>query len=85
MAIEAFILGIMMFITIIVYIKRLKHIKMYWMNFVMEMIVFWLCLHMVEGVTGMYVSLGVNFLFMAFGNKILIWAGFRKKVNSNEK
>lgn len=73
------ILAGMMLVTLGVYFYRIRHIKRYWKNFILEAVVFIIVQHMMEGVTGMEVALLVNFVFIIFAKQILIITGFEKK------
>lgn len=76
---ETIFLASMMIVTICIYLYRLKHIKKYWRNFLLEMFVFAVVTHMMEGVTGMKIALIVNMVFIAGAPLILKIIGFEKK------
>ena len=69
----------LMIVTICVYLYRIKNIKRFWKNFLLEMFVFFVVTHMMEGVTGMMIGLIVNMVFIVFANVILKATGFEKK------
>ena len=69
----------LMIVTICVYLYRIKNIKRFWKNFLLEMFVFFVVTHMMKGVTGMMIGLIVNMVFIVFANVILKATGFEKK------
>ena len=69
----------LMIVTICVYLYRIKNIKRFWKNFLLEMFVFFVVTHMMEGVTGMMIGLIVNMVFIVFANVILKATGFEKR------
>ena len=75
----ALIMALLMIITICIYLYRIKNIKKYWKNFLLEMFVFIIVTHMMEGVTGMMIGLIVNMIFIVFASIILKITGFEKK------
>lgn len=75
----AFIMAGLMIITICIYLYRIMHITKYWKNFLLEMFVFIIVTHMMEGVTGMMIGLIVNMVFIVFASVILKAVGFEKK------
>ena len=75
----ALIMAGLMIITICIYLYRIKNIKRFWKNFLLEMFVFIIVTHMMEGVTGMMIGLIVNMVFIVFASVILKAIGFEKK------
>ena len=61
----------LMIVTICIYLYRIKNIKRFWKNFLLEMFVFIIVTHMMEGVTGMMIGLIVNMVFIVFASVIL--------------
>ena len=76
---EYLIMASLMIVTICIYLYRLMHLGKYWKNFLLEMFVFIIVTHMMEGVTGMMIGLIVNMVFIVFANVILRATGFEKK------
>lgn len=76
---EYLIMASLMIITICIYLYRLMHLGKYWKNFLLEMFVFIVVTHMMEGVTGMMIGLIVNMVFIVFASVILKIIGFGKK------
>ena len=82
---EYLIMATLMIVTICIYLYRIKNIKRFWKNFILEMFVFWVVTHMMEGVTGMMIGLIVNMVFIVFADIILRVTGFEKKKENNKK
>lgn len=76
---EILIMAGLMIITICIYLYRIRHITKYWKNFLLEMFVFIIVTHMMEGVTGMMIGLVVNMIFIVGASAILKIVGFEKK------
>ena len=75
------IMAALMITTICIYLYRIKNIRRFWKNFILEMFVFFVVTHMMEGVTGMMIGLIVNMVFIVFASVILKVTGFEKKEN----
>lgn len=75
------IMAALMITTICIYLYRIKNIKRFWKNFLLEIFVFYVVTHMMEGVTGMMIGLIVNMVFIVFASVILKVTGFEKKEN----
>ena len=73
------IMAALMITTICIYLYRIKNIKRFWKNFLLEIFVFYVVTHMMEGVTGMMIGLIVNMVFIVFASVILKVTGFEKK------
>ena len=73
------IMAALMITTICIYLYRIKNIKRFWKNFLLEIFVFYVVTHMMEGVTGMMIGLIVNMVFIVFASVILKIIGFGKK------
>lgn len=73
---DTIVLSAFMIATICIYLYRVRNIGKYWKNFLLEMFVFVVVTHMVEGVTGMKIALIVNMVFIIFAHFILKVTGF---------